>query len=124
MDTSTPDRDTLNGFKYLKTVLPLLARLHADGCDRDRGQNRQLHYDQYTALILLYFFNPIITSLRGLQDATTLRKVQHLLGVKKQRAGKRLKSIQVPAFHCCEQEHAFFFERAVRMTLRRWMAST
>ncbi len=39
----------------------------------------------------------------------------------KQRAGKRLKSIQVPAFQCCEQEHSFFFERAVRMTLRRWV---
>src|SRR5712691_7623131 len=41
-----------------------------------------------------------------------------------QRAGKRLKSIQVPAFQCCEQERSFFFERAVRMSLRRWMAST
>ena len=49
-------------------------------------------------------------------------KSHHMFFV--QRAGKRLKSIQVPAFQCCEQEHSFFFERAVRMTLRRWMAST
>src|SRR5712692_367700 len=40
-----------------------------------------------------------------------------------QRSGKRLKSIQVPAFQYCEQERSFFFERAVRMSLCRWRAS-
>jgi hypothetical protein len=41
-----------------------------------------------------------------------------------QRAGKRLKSIQVPAFQVYEQELSFFFARALRMILRRWRAST
>jgi len=41
-----------------------------------------------------------------------------------QRAGKRLKSIQVPAFQVGEQELSFFFARALRMILRRWSAST
>ncbi len=41
-----------------------------------------------------------------------------------QRAGKRLRSIQVPAFQGCEQELSFFFERALRMILRRCIAST
>src|SRR2546425_349753 len=36
-----------------------------------------------------------------------------------QRAGKRLRSIQVLAFQGCEQELSFFFERALRMILRR-----
>ncbi len=44
--------------------------------------------------------------------------------MKKQRAGKRLKSIQVPAFQVCEQELSFFLARALRMSLRRWRAST
>ena len=39
-----------------------------------------LHYDQYAALILLYFFNPIVTSLRGIQQTSQLDKVQRLLG--------------------------------------------
>ncbi len=82
MDASTLPTDALRDFTYLKTILPLLSRLHEHGCDRDRGHNRKLHYDQYAALILLYFFNPIITSLRGLQDATTLSKVQGMLGIK------------------------------------------
>jgi hypothetical protein len=40
-----------------------------------------LHYDQYIALQLLFFFNPVITSLRGLIQASHLRKVQRELGV-------------------------------------------
>jgi Transposase DDE domain len=80
MDTPTMHEHDLEGFKYLKTVLPLLQRLHQHACDRDQGQKRLLHYDQYAALVLLYFFNPIVTSLRGLQHTTELGKVQHALG--------------------------------------------
>ena len=70
----------LAGFKYLKSVLPLLRRRPRHGGARARAHNRLLHYDQYAALLLLYFFNPIITSLRGLQQTTQLRKVQRALG--------------------------------------------
>ena len=47
----------------------------------DRAGNRRLFYDQYVALLLLYFFTPALTSLRGLQQATGLEKVQRVLGV-------------------------------------------
>jgi hypothetical protein len=70
----------LRGFKYFKVLNPLLERLHAIGTDRDKAGNRQLFFDQYAALILLYFFNPILTSLRGIHQATGLEKVQHQLG--------------------------------------------
>jgi hypothetical protein len=50
-------------------------------CARDRAHNRGLHYDQYVALQLLFFFNPIVTSTRGLVQASALRKVQRELGV-------------------------------------------
>ena len=72
----------LQGFKYFRLLEPLLERLQAVGTDRDRAGNRQLFYDQYVALLLLYFFNPVLTSLRGLQQATDLDKVQKLLGVR------------------------------------------
>jgi hypothetical protein len=36
--------------------------------------------DQYVSLLLLYMFNPICTSLRALQQASELNKVQRLLG--------------------------------------------
>ena len=70
----------LQGFKHFKLLLPVLEKLHGHGCERDRAGNRRLHYDQLSALILLYFFNPIVTSLRGIQQASELQKVQRKLG--------------------------------------------
>lgn len=70
----------ITGLKYFDKLAPLLERLHDDGCARDRAGNRTLHYDQYCLLILLYLFNPIVTSLRGLQQASELAKVQKKLG--------------------------------------------
>ena len=72
--------EDLHGFKHFKLLLPVLENLLDDGCRRDKAGNRILHYDQYAALILLYFFNPIVTSLRGIQQASQLKKVQRLLG--------------------------------------------
>ena len=70
----------LHGFKHFKLLLPVLDSLHDNACQRDRAGNRILHYDQYAALILLYFFNPIVTSLRGIQQTSELKKVQRILG--------------------------------------------
>ena len=70
----------LQGLKYFKVLGPLLERLHTDATDRDRAGNRVLHYDQYASLLLLSFFNPIITGLRSLQQASTLAQVQKRLG--------------------------------------------
>ncbi len=70
----------LRGFKYFKVLNPLLERLHGDAAARDRAGNRKLHYDNYASLLLLYFFNPILTSLRGIQQASTLDKTRRLLG--------------------------------------------
>lgn len=70
----------ITGLKYFDKLAPLLARLHDDGCQRDRAGNRELHYDQYCLLILLYLFNPVVTSLRGIQQASELEKVQRKLG--------------------------------------------
>ncbi len=73
--------DQLQGFKYFRKFLPLLDRLHDHATARDTAHNRELHYDQYIALQLLFFFNPIVTSMRGLVQASELRKVQCELGV-------------------------------------------
>jgi hypothetical protein len=70
----------IQGLKYFKVLGPLLDRLHDDATARDRAGNRQLFYDQYACLLLLFFFNPIVQSLRGIQQAATLDKVQRLFG--------------------------------------------
>ena len=71
----------VQGLKYLKLLLPLLQELHEVGCARDRAGNRKLHYDQYCLLVLLFLFNPVMRSLRALQQASNLHKVQRKLGV-------------------------------------------
>lgn len=70
----------LTGLKYFDTLAPLLERLHDDACQRDKAGNRDLHFDQYCLLVLLYLFNPVVTSLRGIQQASELAKVQKKLG--------------------------------------------
>jgi hypothetical protein len=70
----------IGGLRYFDQLAPLLARLHEVGCQRDKAGNRKLHYDQYCLLILLYLFNPVVTSLRSLQQASELAKVQKRLG--------------------------------------------
>jgi Transposase DDE domain len=72
----------LQGFKYFSQVLPLLEPLRNLGTERDRAGNRQLFCDQYVGLLLIYFFNSVVTSLRGLQQVSELQKVQELLGIR------------------------------------------
>ena len=73
------DKD-LKGLKYFKLLGPLFDRLHDNATARDRAGNRRLFYDQYACLLLLFFFNPVVKSLRGIQQASTLDKVQRLFG--------------------------------------------
>jgi len=73
------DKD-LKGLKYFKLLGCLLDRLHDHATARDRAGNRRLFYDQYACLLLLSFFNPVVKSLRSIQQASTLDKVQRLFG--------------------------------------------
>jgi len=73
------EESDITGLKFFDKIAPLLKRLHKDGCERDRASNRTLHYDQYCMLLLLYLFNPIVTSLRGIQQASELKNVQRKL---------------------------------------------
>ena len=85
----------ITGLKYFDRLAPLLERLHDVGCQRDRAGNRELHFDQYCLLILLYLFNPIVTSLRGLQQASELAKVQKRLGCPRAALGSLSESVAV-----------------------------
>ena len=70
----------IQGMKYFDKLAPLLGRLHDDGCERDRAGNRDLHFDQYCMLLLLYLFCPVVTSQRGILQASGLEKVQRKFG--------------------------------------------
>lgn len=71
-----PAEKDVQGLKYLRVLQPLLKSLHTVGTARDTAGNRQLHFDQYCMLILMSMFSPTITSLRGIQQASTLNKLQ------------------------------------------------
>jgi len=62
--------EKITGLKYFDRLLPLFEPLHEVGCQRDKAVNRQSHMDQYCSLILLFLFNPIVTSMRGLKQAS------------------------------------------------------
>jgi len=75
-----PTEHDIVGLKYFDRLMPLLQRLHSVGTDSDRAGNRRLFFDNYCAYILLFLFNPIVTSLRGIQQASELKNVQKKLG--------------------------------------------
>jgi hypothetical protein len=85
----------LAGFKYFDRLLPLLARLHDVGCARDTAGNRTLPYDHYCLLVLLALFNPTLRSLRALQQASTLKKVQRQLGCPRTSLGALSEAVAV-----------------------------
>jgi hypothetical protein len=101
MDSQSPDSEAriqekdIRGLKYFDQIAPLLDRLHDVGCQRDRAGNRSLHYDQYCMLILLFFFNPVVKSLRGLQQASQLKNVQKKLGCPRTSLGSLSESVTV-----------------------------
>jgi hypothetical protein len=87
--------DDLRGFKQLRRVAGLLSFLHDNGCERDRAGNRDLHFDDYVLLILLYLFNPLIDSMRTLQQVADLPEAQERLGIKRFSLGSFSESCRV-----------------------------
>jgi hypothetical protein len=85
----------IQGLKYFDTLKPLLARLHDVGTERDKAGNRDLHMDEYCTLLLLWMFSPILTSLRGLQQASELDKVRKKLGVGRASLGSLSESVRI-----------------------------
>jgi hypothetical protein len=85
----------VRGLKYFDQLAPLLRRLYDVGCQRDAAHNRSLHFDNYCMLVLLFLFNPLVTSLRALQQASELKNVQKKLGCPRASLGSLSESASV-----------------------------
>ncbi len=85
----------LSGFRDLQAMAKLLKPLHRIGAKRDKAGNRNLHMDQYCLLVLMWLYNPMIDSLRGLQQASGLKKVQNRLGVGRASMGSLSESVTI-----------------------------
>src|SRR5579864_6775790 len=77
----------LQGGRLIQRIQHALGRLHIAGTQRDRAGNRRLFCDQYLSLLLLYFFNPAIKSLRALQNTTNWEKTRQKLGIRRTSLG-------------------------------------
>jgi IS4 transposase len=56
----------VRGAKCLRNILELLKGLRS----HEDCPNRLLHDDEYAAYLLLYFFTPVLTSMRGIQQVS------------------------------------------------------
>lgn len=77
------EESDIHGLKYLRAFEEILAPL----ADTPVHGNRRFFMDQYVSLLLLHFFNPVLSSLRSLQQATGLENVQRSLGVSRTSLG-------------------------------------
>ena len=85
----------LQGQRLVQPVLKLVTRLHDAGAERDRAGNRKLFYDQYVTLLLMYFCNPALESLRALQQATGWEKTRQKLGIERAALGSLSEAARV-----------------------------
>ncbi len=89
MDASAPstaprfDASDIRGLKFFRPIRRLLERLRPEAAD----PNRKLHFDHYTCLLLLYYFTPVLQSLRDIQRASDFKSVARKLGVRRASLG-------------------------------------
>jgi len=70
--------EDVHGLKYLRSFEELLKPL----ADLPVHGNRQFCMDHWVCLLLLHFFNPVLDSMRALQEATDFQNIQNVVGVK------------------------------------------
>ena len=85
----------LGAVRLIKPLGKLLKQIHRAGTERDRAGNRRFFYDHYLSLLLLYFLNPSLTSLRSLQNTSNWEKVRERLGIPRVSLGSLSECVQV-----------------------------
>jgi len=64
---------------------------------RDANPNpmRNLHFDSLASIIIFSYLNPILSSLRSIQQVSEFKRVQSALGVKRMSLGSMSESFRV-----------------------------
>lgn len=75
--------EDIQGAKYLKIFDPLLRKVRAAAKEEEGAGRREFVMEHYVGLLLLYFYTPVLTSLRSIQRASKLKNVQRMLGSKR-----------------------------------------
>jgi hypothetical protein len=85
----------LRTVKLIEPLRRLLRVIHSVGTQRDKAGNRKFFFDHYLSLLLLYFANPSLDSLRALQEATNWESLRRRLGIPRVSLGSLCESVQV-----------------------------
>jgi hypothetical protein len=94
-DVTAPPPAPLQGQRLVQPLLKSITRLHGVGAERDQAGNRKLFYDQYVTLLLMYFCNPALESLRALQQTTGWKKTRRKLGIERASLGSLSEAARV-----------------------------
>ena len=81
----------IRGLKFFKPVRALLERLHGAAAH----PNRELHFDEYICLLLLSYFNPLVSSLRDIQAVSDHDVIAKRFGVRRASLGSLSEASQV-----------------------------
>src|SRR5579872_6529251 len=94
-DVTEPPPTPLQGQRLVQPLLKSITRLHGVGAERDQAGNRKLFYDQYVTLLLMYFCNAALESLRALQQTTGWEKTRKKLGIERASLGSLSEAARV-----------------------------
>lgn len=83
--------NNIRGLKFFKPVRALLERLHGEAAH----PNRELHFDEYICLLLLSYFNPLVSSLRDIQAVSDHDVIAKRFGVRRASLGSLSEASQV-----------------------------
>ena len=81
----------VQGGKYVEQIIDLLRPLRGH-CEDPK---RRLHYDEFCAWLLLYFFTPVLDSMRGLQQASDIATIKRKLKLPRFSLGSFSEAAQV-----------------------------
>jgi len=85
----------LRSVRMIKPLRQMLKRIHSAGAERDQAGNRKFFYDHYLSLLLLFYVNPSLDSMRALQNASNWEKVRKRLGIPRVSLGSLSESARV-----------------------------
>lgn len=79
--------EDIQGGKLVKRFLSVVGKIRAISESEQSHPRRELDIEQLAGHLLFFFYTPVVTSLRAIQRASELKKVQRLLGASRAALG-------------------------------------
>jgi hypothetical protein len=79
--------EDIQGGNFAKRFLSLVRKIRSVAESEKRDPRQELDIEQLAGHLLIYFFTPVLTSLRSIQRASELKRVQKILGASRAALG-------------------------------------